>query len=101
MRDPRSDKPPSARVRLLGGPAALTPVAVMTFLMTSSILLSAGCASKQEVKTKQRRQQTEHFQCLPDRWAEPPQEIGQTPPDSAPNARDIDPFLEPNSKLQD
>lgn len=76
-------------------------VGLWVFLIASSLVLSAGCASKQEVETRAQRQRTEHFECLPDRWEEPPKEIGQTPPDSAPNARDVDPFLETNSKSQD
>lgn len=76
-------------------------VAVLVFLVSSTMFLGAGCASKQEVETTQRHQKTERFECLPERWAEPPKDIGQTPPDRAPNARDIDPFLETNTKIQD
>lgn len=81
-----------------------TPVArwgLVLAWMVGASALSAGCGAKQESKRTTRTQHVQHFECLPDRWEEPPEEIGQTPADSAPNARDIDPFLTDESSSKD
>lgn len=61
--------------------------------------LLAACGAKQEKTTTRKAQTIEHFECVPERWSEPPESIGETPPKDGPNARDIDPFLtEPTPK---
>lgn len=64
-------------------------------------LMSASCAAKQDTDTQIQRQAVQDFSCLPDRWAEPPANVGQTPPDKAPSVRDVDPFRQKNSNSQD
>lgn len=63
--------------------------------------MGAGCAAKQETTQTRQARHVQHFECLPDRWEAPPEEIGQTPPDQSPSARDIDPFITDDSTDQD
>lgn len=62
----------------------------------SSVVVALGCnacGSRQRTEEVQ-AVEVEDFDCVSDRWADPPREIGQTPPDSFPSALDVDPFNE-------
>lgn len=66
-------------------------LASATLLIAS--LGSSGCGSKQRVEEREAAPPPT-FDCISDRWAEPPLDVGQTPPDREPTALDIDPFLD-------
>lgn len=57
-----------------------------------ALSVHAGCGAKQETSTTQRTQSVERFECVPDRWASPPESIGDAPDGNGPDARDLDPF---------
>lgn len=55
--------------------------------------MSNACGSRQRTEEVEVLE-VEDFDCVSERWADPPREIGQTPPDSFPSATDVDPFNE-------
>lgn len=62
-----------------------------------ALALQTGCGSKQRVEEREVGPPPS-FDCLSDRWAEPPPNVGETPPDQSPSMRDIDPFLDEPSQ---
>lgn len=69
---------------------------ILAALIFASMTLSA-CGAKQRVEAREAAPPPS-FDCISDRWAEPPVEIGQTPPDQEPSALDVDPFSDAPSK---
>jgi len=70
----------------------MRPALRLGFLFIAITCLSA-CGGKQEKSTVRAAQPMQHFECVPERWAEPPPNIGETPPHDGPDSRDVDPFL--------
>ena len=68
---------------------AWTRALVLVFAFSAFL----GCGSKQRVEERE-VQPPPTFDCISDRWAEPPPEVGQTPPDREPSALDVDPFVD-------
>lgn len=55
--------------------------------------LTPACGSRQRVDVVEEEVIVD-FDCISDRWASPPPQVGQTPPDDFPTAADVDPFIE-------
>lgn len=60
-----------------------------------------GCGAKQETSTTRRAQTIERFECVPERWSQPPENIGESPEKDGPDSRDLDPFRTPPSSKKD
>lgn len=76
--------------------STMRTLAAGTFFFAAMVLFGA-CGSKQKVEARQEGPPPS-FDCISDRWAEPPAQIGQTPPDISPSASDVDPFLDAPQK---
>lgn len=66
-------------------------------MVCASLLFFSACGSKQKVETREDAPPPS-FDCISERWAEPPAQIGQTPPDISPSASDVDPFVDAPQK---
>lgn len=53
-----------------------------------------ACGGKQRTEEGRVTAPPQDFDCISDRWATPPDEVGQTPPEREPSALDVDPFVE-------